>query len=386
MKQQGNFILNFIFYLPSMKKIILIFSFLLFIFHSFSQYTLRLVVTNIATRKLDDIYIAGNFNDWKPGETEYKLKPLGTRKEITLSNLSAGHYKFKFTRGNWDKVETTEKGEDIQDREIDLQNDTSINISIAGWKDDSPVKPRQNTATAQVHILDTAFFIPQLNRYRRIWIYLPKDYTQNSKKYYSVLYMQDGQNLFNEQTAPFGEWGVDECLDSLENQNGNECIVVGMTEYNPYDNDKYGKGEGKQYVDFLAQTLKPFIDAKYRTVKDMNHTFIAGSSLGALISLYAVMQYPQVFGRAGVFSPAFWFEPSMYEDMQKISFTKMPQFYFYAGVKEDETMVNDMQRMEKIINAKNCCNIIEYISPTAQHNETYWRKYFPGFYKWLMQQ
>jgi predicted alpha/beta superfamily hydrolase len=376
-----------------MKKIIIVFSFSFLGFHAFSQYTLRLVITDAATRKLDEFYVAGNFNDWKPGETDYKLKPLGTRREITLRNLAAGHYKFKFTRGNWDKVETTAKGEDIQDREIDLQNDTSINISIAGWKDDFPVKPKLNTASAQVHIMDTAFFMPQLNRYRRIWIYLPKDYAQNSKKYYSVLYMQDGQNLFNEQTAPFGEWGVDECLDTLEQQTSSACIVVGidnsdkrMTEYNPYDEDKYGKGEGKQYVDFLAQTLKPFIDAKYRTIKDARHTSVAGSSMGGLISLYALMQYPQVFGSAGVFSPALWLVPQMNDDLQKTKLSTAPRFYFYAGGKESETMVNDMRRTEAIINRKNCCNITEYISPTGEHNETYWRKYFPGFYKWLMMQ
>ncbi len=374
-----------------MKKSIILLSFLLFTFHSFAQYTLRLVVTDEATRKLDDIYLAGNFNDWKPRAFDYKLKPLGTRREITLRNLAAGHYKFKFTRGNWDKVETTAKGEDIADREIDLQNDTSINISIAGWKDDYPVKPRSNTASAQVHIIDTAFFMPQLNRYRRIWIYLPKDYAQNNKKYYSVLYMQDGQNLFNEQTAPFGEWGVDECLDTLEQPAGKECIVIGIdngldkrnNEYDPYDNDKFGKGEGKQYVDFLAHTLKPFIDSNYRTIKDKNHTFIAGSSMGGLISLYAVMQYPKIFGSGGIFSPALWIAPQIDDDMTKTALNDKPRFSFYAGGKESETMVSDMQKVESIITAKNCCTVIEYISPTAEHNETYWRKYFPAFYKWL---
>ena len=373
-----------------MKKLLICLYFATISSILFSQYTVRLVVTDIATRKLDDIYVAGSFNDWKAGESAYKLKPLGTRRDIVLNNIPAGKYQFKFTRGNWDKVETTAKGEDIENREVDVETDTSLNLSILGWKDDYPVKPRLNTATAQVHVIDTAFFMPQLNRTRRIWIYLPKSYGLSKTKCYPVLYMQDGQNLFNEQTAPFGEWGVDECLDTLQPKAG-ECIVVGidnggdkrMTEYNPYDNDKYGKGEGKQYVDFMVKTLKPYIDSNYRTVKDMQHTFVAGSSLGALISLYAVMQYPQVFSKAGVFSPAFWFEPKMYDDMQKENFTARPQFYFYAGGSESETMVSYMQKMEKIINEKNCCDIVQYVSPTAQHNETYWRKYFPAFYEWL---
>ncbi len=374
-----------------MKKLLAAIYFTLITSGIFAQHTLQLIVTNISTRKQDDIFVAGNFNDWKADSNAYKLKPLGTRREITLS-LAAGNYEFKFTRGSWDKCETDANGNDIANREIDLQQDTSIDISIAGWKDDFPVKPRHNTATAQVHILDTAFYMPQLNRYRRIWIYLPEDYDQNKKEYFPVLYMQDGQNLFNEMTAPFGEWGVDECLDTLEPKLHKDCIVIGidnsdkrMTEYNPYDEEKYGKGEGKQYVDFLAQTLKPFIDAHYRTEKDAIHTFVAGSSMGGLISLYAVMQYPQVFGAAGIFSPALWLVPQMTDELKKTNFPTHPRFYFYCGGKESETMVSDMQKAEAAINAKNCCTVTEYISPTAQHNEMYWRKYFPGFFIWLMQ-
>ena len=74
-----------------------------------------------------------------------------------------------------------------------------------------------------------------------------------------------------------------------------------MTEYNPYDNDKFGKAEGDKYADFVAKILKPYIDKNYRTMKDPQHTFIAGSSMGGLISLYTLMKYPDVFGSAGVF-------------------------------------------------------------------------------------
>ncbi|MGI8949972.1 MAG: alpha/beta hydrolase [Chitinophagaceae bacterium] len=376
-----------------MKKFLFLFCFLFFNFYVFAQYSLRLIVTDVATKKLDDIYVAGSFNNWNPDSAQYKLKPFGqNRKAIVLDNISAGKYAFKFTRGNWQNVETTAKGEDIANREIEINSDTSINIAITGWKDDYPLKPKPNTASMQVQILDTAFFMPQLNRYRRIWVYLPTNYNQ-SKKNYAVIYMQDGQNLFNEQTSAFGEWGIDECLDTLQQQIKKECIIVGidhggdkrMTEYNPYDNDKFGKGEGDLYVDFLAQTLKPFIDKKFRTLKDAQHTFIAGSSMGALISFYAVMKYPHVFGGAGIFSPSFWIAPKMYDDIQKINFKTQPRFYFYAGGKESETMVSDLNKMYDLLAQKKQCMLRELISPLGQHNETYWRKVFPDFYKWIMQ-
>src|SRR6185436_17362584 len=97
-------------------------------------------------------------------------------------------------------------------------------------------------------------------------LYLPKGYKQ-SKKRYPVLYMHDGQNLFDDSTSFSGEWKVDETLDLLENP----CIVVGidngglkrMNEYNPHDTEQFGKGEGHQYLEFIAKTLKPYIDKKY---------------------------------------------------------------------------------------------------------------------------
>jgi len=358
-----------------------------------AQYSLRLVVTGVATKQQDEVYVAGNFNNWNPYNDTFKLKPFGRgRKAIVLKDIPAGHYKFKFTRGSWNTVESTAKGVDIADREVDVNTDTSLSINIDGWKDDFPDKPKPNTATAQVQLIDTAFFIPQLNRYRRIWVYLPKSYNQTKGKSYPVLYMQDGQNLFNEQTAPFGEWGVDECLDTLQRQTGKECIIIGVdnggatrtTEYNPYDNTQYGKGEGSQYVEFLVKTLKPFVDQKFRTLKDAQHTYIAGSSLGGLIALYAEMKYPNVFGSAGIFSPAFWIAPQLNDDLAKTTWNSFQRFYFYAGGKESATMVSDMDKIIGIVEAKHQYETIRKVYPLGQHNEKYWAQEFDDFYKWLV--
>ena len=360
-----------------------------------AQYTVRIIVTDIAAKAQDDIYVAGNFNNWNPADNNSKLKPFaGGRRVIVFDDVNPGIYEYKFTRGNWDKVETTTKGEDVQNRTLAVTGDTSFEVTIAGWKDDYPDKPKPNTASANVHILDTAFFMPQLNRYRKIWLYLPPSYGQTKSMSYPVLYMHDGQNLFNEQTAAFGmEWGVDECLDTLELQLKKECIVVGidnggdkrMNEYNPYDNDKYGKGEGRQYVDFIANTLKPYMDKNYRTFKDAKHTYIAGSSMGGLISLYALVQYPDVFGGAGIFSPAFWITPQMYTDVANAKWQKGFRIYFYAGEKENNTMAGDMQKMFDIIKQKKCCLMQDVTFPLGQHNEMYWRDEFDDFYRWLMQ-
>ena len=356
------------------------------------QYSLRLVVTDVATKKNDDIYVTGTFNNWNPKDETYKLKPLGgTRKAVVIRDLPTGTYAFKFTRGSFEKVECTADGRDINDRVIEVAADMSSDIVIAGWKDDYPERPKMYTASPQVKILDTAFNIPQLSRKRRIWVYLPKGYA-NASKTYPVIYMQDGQNLFNEQTAAFGEWGVDECLDTLQRLTGKEFIVVGidhggdkrLNEYNPYDNIKYGKGEGKAYAAFLAQTLKPFIDIKFRTKKGPDYTFLAGSSMGALISLYTVIQYPDIFGGAGIFSPAFQIGPQIFADAESFTSKKNIRLFFYAGGSESETMVSDMNRMADIFLKKANQNedIRRITDPAGQHKEKYWRQMLPVFFNW----
>ena len=374
-----------------MKYFFSFLAFLLTIQTANAQYTLRLGVTSAATKPQDDIYVAGSFNGWNPQDPKYKLKPLGTsRRGIVLKDIPAGKYLFKFTRGI-DKWETTAKGEDIPNHEINLTDDVVQDFAVVGWKDDFPDKPKVNTASPQVKIIDAAFNMQQLNRKRRIWIYLPKGYQSSGKKY-PVLYMHDGQNLFNEQTAPYGEWGVDEAMDSLSKK-GLDAIVVGidhggdkrLTEYNPYNHAKFGKGEGKQYIDFIVNDLKPFIDKKYRTQSDSSHTYIAGSSMGGLISMYAMIQYPSVFGGAGIFSPAFMIGPAIYDDVVKAKWKGLRKFYLYAGGKESYEMVPDMDKMLNIIESKGNYKTRRSVDPLAKHNEAAWRSEFPAFIQFLLQ-
>lgn len=388
-----------------MKKIFFPILFLIISLYGSAQYTLKLVITstpkptvNVAQRAAEPVFVSGNFNSWNPQDDNYKLKPLGSRLSIVLKDLPAGTYAFKFTRGGWNKVETTADGRDIADRVVELKGDMTQEFVVEGWKDDYPDKPKPYTATPQVKVLDSAFYMPQLGRKRRVWIYLPKGYA-TSKASYPVLYMHDGQNLFNEQTAPFGEWGVDEAMDSLQKATGKQVIVVGidnggdkrMSEYNPYDFQN-NKGEGEKYVQFIAETLKPYIDSKFRTQKEAAHTFTAGSSMGGLISLYAVLKYPNVFGGAGIFSPAFWTAPQLFTDVEKTDWSgARPKFFFYAGGKEGSSaadqakMVADMKRMVTIIEGKKGnVNTTTIVNPLGQHNEPTWRKQFPDFYKWLI--
>ena len=245
-----------------------------------------------------------------------------------------------------------------------------------------------HTASKQVHVMDTAFFMPQLNRTRRIWIYLPEDYEKN-KKQYPVLYMQDGQNIFDAATAASEEWNVDECLDSLINAGRQACVVVGIdsdpkrvNEYNPFASPDFG--EGDRYLDFISQTLKPFIDSHYRTLPSKENTIIAGSSMGGLISYYAMIKQSQVFGKAGIFSPLFSVAPQIKLLTDSLAAKISGKFFFYMGAKEGDENISNMTGIEEMLGERSAAMIYSVIDEDGMHNEAAWRKWFPEFYCWIM--
>jgi predicted alpha/beta superfamily hydrolase len=358
----------------------------------FGQVKVTFITDKVAVFKTSTsgIFLAGDFNNWNAADTAWKMKPDGVGSYQLVKTLSKGDYSFKITKGAWNNVECDESGSDVANRDITISHDTIMVMNVKGWKDDYPMEQKKHTASANVHIISESFDIPQLGRKRRIWIYLPADYATSHIKY-PVIYMHDGQNLFDEYTSGYGEWGIDEILDKLPANE--ESIVVGIdhggdyriTEYDPYDS-KYGKGRGDDYVDFLVNTLKPYIDKNYRTKKDVSHTTIAGSSMGGLISMYAILKYPNIFGNAGVFSPAFWIAPDIYQYAQKQSLASKSRIYFVCGDVEDKTMVADMKKMADILQAKsiNEDNIPTVIMQGEKHNEKQWNKDFPAFYSWLI--
>jgi len=250
----------------------------------------------------------------------------------------------------------------------------------------------QAMITNKVCVLDSAFYIPQLNRYRRIWIYVPPSYCTTRQKY-PVLYLNDGQNVFNTGTSYAGEWEVDKTIDSLSRTTG-ECIVIAidnggdkrMSEYAPYDfqvaPNTMIRAEGAEYAAFIVSTLKPFVDKHYRTKKTARHTFIGGSSMGALISFYAVLKYPEKFGGAAIFSPAFWAAPLLKDDIINMAGKVKAKLYFYAGKGEGPNMVPGMLSILELMNKHSKAKLTTVIRE-GKHNEAAWKKEFPLFYNWL---
>lgn len=358
----------------------------------FSQVKISFFTGKISALKSpsERLFLAGDFNGWNPADKAWELVKNNKGSYTLNKDLPAGIIHFKITRGSWNAVECDTAGKAVENRSLLVKGDTTVLLDIAGWQDNFAQPEKRHTATARVSIISENFEIPQLGRQRRVWIYLPAGY-EVGKTQYPVIYMHDGQNLFDEYTSAYGEWGIDELMDKLPGQQ--ESIIVGVdhggefriTEYDPY-NSKYGEGRGDDYIQFLINDLKPYIDKHYRTQSDAVHTTIAGSSMGGLISMYAALKYPEVFGNAGIFSPAFWIAPQIYDQAQQAVVSKNSRFYFVCGDAESESMVADMQKMADLLKSRGVRpgNAPVTIIKGASHNEKQWNGDWPGFYKWLM--
>jgi predicted alpha/beta superfamily hydrolase len=256
-----------------------------------------------------------------------------------------------------------------------------------------PIKT--STTTDNVQVLPYQFLMPELERQRSIRLYLPPSY-QTSVKRYPVIYMHDGQNLFDDMTAFSGEWQVDESLNQLAEKQGLEVIVVGidnggdfrMNELSPWENKRFGEAQGKQYMDFIVDIVKPYIDTNFRTQSDRLHTAIMGSSMGGLISHYGVHAYPDVFSKAGVFSPAYWYSQDVFSFTQ---FKKAPldaRLYVMYGDKEGDGMIADTNQMQRQLRQQGHPkqNTLFKRVPNGEHNEQLWRTEFTEAVQWLFQQ
>jgi len=253
-----------------------------------------------------------------------------------------------------------------------------------------------------------SLFIETTKNQRRIRVLLPKNYHDSTQKY-PVLYMHDGQNLFDDKTSYDNQsWGISESITNLvEKKIINDLIVVGidnsdqrLLEYSPWKaSPEVTKmsgfdtgGLGDIYAEFVVKTLKPFIDANYRTLNSYENTMIAGSSMGAYISAYIAVKYPNIFQYVGVFSLASWFNEDAFLDFLNNSKIDSNQKYFISiGSKEsssdsisdfNEIYLNNSRNLLALLKQKNVSDIL-YIETDDIHHESAWKKVFVDFIRFV---
>jgi predicted alpha/beta superfamily hydrolase len=361
-----------------------------------AQLTLKISALPANTPANATIYAAGNFNNWNSGNAAHTLTRQADGSYSLTITPANGTVEYKFTRGSWATVEGNATGTFRPNRTVVYDGTPKTEtLTVLSWEDlGGTGGSAGGTAAANVTILNNAFGVPQLNKTRRIWLYLPPDYASATNKRYPVLYMHDGQNLFDARTSFSGEWQVDESLNALFSKGDYGCIVVGidngggsrLDEYSPWVNQQYGGGQGDEYVDFIVNTLKPYIDAQYRTLPERRSTAIMGSSMGGLVSMYAFSERQDVFSKAGILSPAFWFagqEPANHAATHPRK--GAGRVYFLAGGAEPASVTTNMRAVADALRKAGFQDSeIQFKNPSdGQHAEWFWAREFPAAYHWL---
>lgn len=233
----------------------------------------------------------------------------------------------------------------------------------------------------------------ELHNYRDILVATPPGY-DSSDEHYPVVYMHDGQNLFDPTTSYAGDWSLLETLAALA-RDGIEAIVVGITntgtfrryEYSPFRDEQHGGGDGELYVEFLVETIKPLIDRSFRTEPDRASTLTAGSSLGGLVSLFSFLHRPDVFGAAGALSPAVWFAEEAILDFLPHDHTPRGRIYLDVGTAEDKRLVESVRRLRTRLEQLGWSpgTGFRYLEDTdAVHHESAWGRRFRGALPFLL--
>ena len=180
----------------------------------------------------------------------------------------------------------------------------------------------------------------------------------------------------------------------LAEQGWGDIIIVAIdhaeeeriAEFTPSYTTKLGRGEGKKYVRFLADTLKPYIDKNFRTLNDRSNTGIGGSSMGGLISIYAGLMYPEVYSRLMLFSPSLWVDPNIHFHLVSFLEPSNLKVYLYGGGNEGSNMVENLNWFKTTLESQGMAENIDFklsIDPHGHHNEERWGQEFPAALKWL---
>ena len=244
--------------------------------------------------------------------------------------------------------------------------------------------------------------IPELTgkRWKRnVYVYIPDDAMDGER--FPVLYMFDGHNVFFDEDATYGKsWGLKEYLES----SGTRIMAVAvecshrpdndrLKEYSPYSfrDSSFGtiRGRGSVTLTWMTDTLKPRIDASYPTIPDRTHTFLAGSSMGGLMSLYGLLARPDVFSAAAALSPSLWTAPKKLQQLAREA-EILPDTTLYMDIGEEE-IGGDRQRLHVMsaISAtlmERGVNVASRIIPGGTHCEASWEKQLPFLIPMLIYQ
>jgi predicted alpha/beta superfamily hydrolase len=332
------------------------------------------------------VHISGDIpqlGNWQPGAVKMEYAGNETwRKTITMDAPRSVEY--KYTLGTWEREGADGNGNSLMNFTARVKGDITITEAVVAWtKGERKFEIKgQVTGTLERHagmqgegILD-----------RDVIVWLPPGYETDSDQRYGVVYMHDGQNIIDPATANFGvDWEVDETADRLIREGAiPPVIVVGMNSTGDRTEEYSPGAKGEAYMSFVVNTVKPYIDANYRTRPGREHTVVGGSSMGGLVSFMLAWQYPEMFSAAICMSPAFKIRGHDFMSPVLASDTPEPLPFLYIdnggiGLEEDlqpgiDEMIAELQKR----GFEEGKDYVLTVDPDARHFEAAWAERMPG--------
>ncbi|MEZ0486255.1 alpha/beta hydrolase [Fibrella aquatica] len=334
------------------------------------------------------VFMTGNFCNWAVDIQTLQLQSTGDgRFELNLSieDNWSDPIEYKYYRGGTDSLELDELGGITANRVLDRDAEQSQDY-VPYWQwNGQPINP------AFLPVEQTIYAdYPGSPTPRRVQVVLPYDY-DSSDESYPVLYLNDGQNLIGEGKG-YGSWLTEFRLAQLATRRQHRLIIVAIDHAEQNRIKEYtveavkpGLGQGRTYLNFLVNTVKPMIDARFRTRSDVANTGIGGSSLGGLISVWGGLLYPDVFGRWLVFSPSLWISPGVYRAAAEKMLGEHTRVYLYGGESESKFMSPNLKRFQDNLRCAvaNCAFVQTAIDPDGLHEESWWSAELPRAIQWL---
>ncbi len=237
-----------------------------------------------------------------------------------------------------------------------------------------------------------------LRNQRDLIVYLPPGYDEQPQRLFPVLYLQDGQNLFDGSTSfiPGMDWHVGQTADGLISSGMVQpIIIVGIynagkarvREYTPTKVPRLGGGRADRFAKFLVEEVLPFVQREYRTLSGPAHTGIGGSSLGGLVSLYVGLKLPHIFGKLAALSPSVWWNQRVIARFAESSRVSVrPRIWLDTGTREGPRVVQDVEQFRDVLLKKGWRlgdDLYYERVEGAEHNEAAWAQRVGPFLQFL---
>lgn len=347
------------------------------------------------------IFLAGSLpsmGPWKPDGLQLVRAKESNEWKGTLNAKKGDGLQYKCTQGTWGTVEKSAQGKDIPNRVLRIGEKTTVEITVEGW---SKSAVQRSTVTGDIDVLEIQD--DSIAATRRVQVWRPNVYATSTDRY-PVLYLLDGQNVFDSATAAFGvERQADESADSLVAKNEIPPIFIVAVDNSKERMREYTRDKGGRpmnHLEWIIRMVKPEVDRKYRTSPDPANTTLGGSSLGGLFALEAFSTKAEIFGNAICMSPSLaWDEERLLKSIESEGLKSRPRnatfkrkLWLDFGTMESPdparsvSHVERLLRLSKAIESNSSDDSIElqtYLDEGAAHNEKAWARRFPDALRFI---